>query len=87
MAGSERLLPAGNAQPAFAYYRSQRDAREWRPFAIQVLTLSEDAVAAVTNFVNPALFVPFGLPLVLPFDPREAGRRPMTFGADAGLDG
>ena len=65
----QRLVPtAANAQPAFAYYRSQGDARECRPFAIQVLTLSDDAVAAVTNFVNPALFVPFDLPLVLPFE-------------------
>ena len=65
------LLPiAANAQPAFAYYRSDGEGSEWRAFAIQVLTLRGDAIAAITNFVDADLFRPFGLPLALPADYR-----------------
>jgi RNA polymerase sigma-70 factor, ECF subfamily len=63
--GGGRLIPtAANAQPAFGYYRRADDG--WRPFAIQVLSLRGDEVAAITNFVEPALFASFGLPRQLP---------------------
>ena len=65
------LLPvAANDQPGFAYYRSDGEGSEWRAFAIQVLTLRVDAIAAITNFVDASLFDPFGLPPVLPPDYR-----------------
>jgi RNA polymerase sigma-70 factor (ECF subfamily) len=63
------LLPtAANAQPAFAYYRSDDVGSEWRAFAIQVLSLRDGAIASVTNFVDARLFAPFGLPSTLPPD-------------------
>lgn len=63
--GGGRLIPTvANGQPAFGYYRLADDG--WRPFAIQVLSLRGDQVAAITNFVEPALFASFGLPDRLP---------------------
>ena len=65
------LLPiAANDQPGFAYYRSDGEGSEWRAFAIQVLTLRDDAIAAITNFVDAGLFPTFGLPPTLPPDYR-----------------
>jgi RNA polymerase sigma-70 factor (ECF subfamily) len=57
---------SANGLPAFGYYRSERGGSEWRAFAIQVLTLQDDAIASVTNFVDSRLFPAFGLPLILP---------------------
>ena len=63
----QHLAPtSANGLPAFGYYRSERGALEWRAFAIQVLTLREDTIASVTNFVDSGLFPAFGLPLRLP---------------------
>ena len=65
------LLPiAANGQPGFAYYRSDNEGSEWRAFAIQVLTLRDDAIAAITNFVDASLFDPFRLRPTLPPDYR-----------------
>ena len=63
----QRLVAtAANGLPAFGYYRSERGGSEWHAFAIQVLALHDDAVAAVTNFVDSRLFAAFGLPVLLP---------------------
>ena len=63
----QHLAPtSANGLPAFGYYRSERGASEWRAFAIQVLTLRDDTIASVTNFVDSSLFPAFGLPLSLP---------------------
>ncbi len=61
------LVPtAANRQPAFGHYRSESEGSEWRAFGIQVLTLQDDAIASLTNFVDARLFAAFGLPSVLP---------------------
>ena len=66
----QHLVPtAANGLPAFGYYRAQREDPEWRAFAIQVLTLHDDTIASVTNFVDSRLFAGFGLPPVLPRTP------------------
>jgi len=64
-----RLVPtAANGQPAFAFY-SRWQSPEWRFHSIQVLTLDERAVVAMTSFVMPALASVFDLPVVLPAPP------------------
>jgi RNA polymerase sigma-70 factor, ECF subfamily len=61
-----RLVPtAANRQPAFAFY-SRWQSPEWRFHSIQLLTLHEDSIAAMTSFVMPALASVFDLPVVLP---------------------
>lgn len=68
---SQRLVPtAANAQPAFAFYRTE-GAGDWQAFAIQVVTLRADGIAAVTNFVDSGLFAAFGLPATLPAAPSD----------------
>src|SRR5207237_6634456 len=63
----QRLVAtAANGLPAFGYYRSERGGSEWHAFAIQVLALHDDTVAAVTNFVDSRLFDALGLPVLLP---------------------
>ena len=63
----ERLVvTTANGAPAFGYYRSSPDRATWQPFAVQVVELRSGAVASITNFVDEALFAPFGLPPVPP---------------------
>jgi RNA polymerase sigma-70 factor (ECF subfamily) len=68
--GPFRLVPtAANRQPALAMYRrgpEGPEGPEGQAFAIVVLTLQDDAIAAVTTFVEPRLFAAFGLPPVWP---------------------
>jgi RNA polymerase sigma-70 factor (ECF subfamily) len=65
--GPFRLVPtAANRQPAFALYSRGRNGFEWRAHSLQLLTLRDDAIAALTFFVDPQLFTAFGLPAVLP---------------------
>jgi RNA polymerase sigma-70 factor (ECF subfamily) len=66
--GDFRLLPvAANAQPGFALYLRGDDGR-FRPFALQVLTFTGEAVTGVATFLDQALFPVFGLPSGLPAD-------------------
>jgi RNA polymerase sigma-70 factor (ECF subfamily) len=66
-----RLVPtAANRQPAFAFY-SRWQSPEWRFHSIQLLTLHELSIAAMTSFVLPALASVFDLPVVLPADTDE----------------
>jgi RNA polymerase sigma-70 factor, ECF subfamily len=61
-AGSVLMIPtSANGQPAVADYR--RDAaRVMQAHAIHVLTAGEDGIAALTVFLEPALFPVFGMP-------------------------
>jgi RNA polymerase sigma factor (sigma-70 family) len=63
---SRRLIPAGaNRQPAFAFYVRGPDDLERHAHSIWLPTLQDDAVAAITGFIDPRLFAPFGLPPIL----------------------
>jgi RNA polymerase sigma-70 factor, ECF subfamily len=47
-------------------YRRGPEDPERRAHGIELLTLQDDAVAALTVFRDPRLFAAFGLPPVLP---------------------
>jgi RNA polymerase sigma-70 factor (ECF subfamily) len=65
--GSFRLLPtAANRQPAFAVYVRQEDDPVWRAHGLQVVTVRERQIAAMTSFRSPAMVAAFGLPPELP---------------------
>jgi len=64
-----RLFPlAASGAPAVAQYRPRPAPcpGEHQAFAIQVLTIADDGIAAIDSFVQPELFAVFDLPLVLP---------------------
>jgi RNA polymerase sigma-70 factor (ECF subfamily) len=64
--GGLRLVPtAANGQPAFAVYERTAADGPWGAHSIHVLTLEQEAISALTLFVEPRLFRGFGLPLVL----------------------
>jgi RNA polymerase sigma-70 factor, ECF subfamily len=61
------LVPtAASRQPAFAFYSRNEQESDWRAHSINVLSAHDNAIATLTFFLNPRLFIPFGLPLVLP---------------------
>jgi RNA polymerase sigma-70 factor (ECF subfamily) len=61
--GMWRLVPVrANGQLAFGAYRWDEELRSHRPRVLDVLTLREGRIAAVTAFATPALFGRFGLP-------------------------
>jgi RNA polymerase sigma-70 factor (ECF subfamily) len=70
LGGSSIRLTGANAQPAFGHYTLSDDGSAFRAQAIQVLTLQQDAIAALTAFLDAALFPKFGLPLSLPLEAR-----------------
>ena len=59
-----RLLPtAANRQPAVAVYAPEvEDSATHAPFAIKVFTVDDGLITNITGFVDPHLFVAFGLP-------------------------
>ena len=62
-----RLVPtAANAQPAFAVYRPVHERGLLEAHAIQVLTVREGAIAAITHFRDPRVFARFDLPTTRP---------------------
>ena len=65
-----RLIPtSANRQPAFAAFSRSNPDAPWTAHSLQVLTLADDRIAALTLFAKPQgprLFPAFGLPLVLP---------------------
>jgi RNA polymerase sigma-70 factor (ECF subfamily) len=66
----QRLLPtSANGQPAFGYYRPDREGPALKPFAIQVIDLYGDRISGITNFVDAKLFRAFDLPASL--DPSD----------------
>jgi len=61
-AGDVVMVPtAANAQPAVAEYRRTADD-VMRAHSIHVLTMGAPGIAAITVFLDPALFPAFGLP-------------------------
>jgi RNA polymerase sigma-70 factor (TIGR02960 family) len=62
-----RIVPTrANTQPAFGCYLVDEDAAVARPYALIVLTLEGDAIAAMTWFAHTGVFRQFGLPQTLP---------------------
>ena len=62
-----RVVPTrANTQPAFACYLPDAQAPVARPYGLIVLTLEQDAVAAITWFADTGVFRYFGLPRMLP---------------------
>jgi RNA polymerase sigma-70 factor, ECF subfamily len=63
-----RLVPvAASGSPAVAHYRPRPVCPgELRAFAVQVLTIADDGIAAIDSFLQPELFGLFDLPPVLP---------------------
>lgn len=60
-----RLVPtAANRQPAFALYKRRPHVSGWQAYAIQLLTIEEDAIVNLTLFLDTELFAAFGLPIV-----------------------
>jgi RNA polymerase sigma-70 factor (ECF subfamily) len=67
--GPFRLIPVGaNRQPGFAFYSRGGTGGNWRAHSINVLSVDDNSIAALTFFLDPPLFVLFGLPLELPAD-------------------
>src|SRR5262249_4066821 len=61
-AGDVVLIPTGaNGQPAVAEYRRTAD-QVMRAHSIHVITVGTTGIAALTVFLDPALFAAFGLP-------------------------
>jgi RNA polymerase sigma-70 factor (ECF subfamily) len=58
--GSRLLWTSANGQPAAAVY-VRRDG-DYRPLALQVLTLRDDRIEAITGFTDSGLFRFFALP-------------------------
>ncbi len=64
--GPFRLLPtAANRQPAFAIYGRGRQPR-WTLHSVQLITVRDEAIAVLTNFVGQRVHEIFDLPAVLP---------------------
>ncbi len=64
--GSKLLPVRASGAPAFAQYRVDADGRGYSAWALIVLELSGDGIAAMTSFLDTAtLFPMFGLPLQL----------------------
>jgi RNA polymerase sigma-70 factor (ECF subfamily) len=63
--GSRLVATTANGCPAFGSYRVDEQGGHF-PWAIQVIEISGDRIVGHHNFVDPALFGAFGLPLHLP---------------------
>jgi RNA polymerase sigma-70 factor (ECF subfamily) len=59
------VATAANAQPAVASYLRTGDTGAYEAWSLNVLTLRDDRIAAITSFIAPAVFTRFGLPLQL----------------------
>jgi RNA polymerase sigma-70 factor (ECF subfamily) len=66
--GGVRMVPiSANGQPAFAVYDHDSADGQWHAHAIHVLTIRDQAIAALTAFqppTGPNLFPVFGLPQI-----------------------
>ena len=70
--GDAVMVPTtANAQPAVADYRRGADGVLYA-HALHVLTASGDGIAAITVFLDPALFGAFGLPPTCPQTARDS---------------
>jgi RNA polymerase sigma-70 factor, ECF subfamily len=64
-----RLIPTeANGQPAFGMYLRDGD-RVFRPFTLQVLTVTAAGITHVVSFFDLRLFATFGLPPTQPAQP------------------
>ncbi len=54
-----------NGQTAVAVYQRDETGCVYRPFGISVLTFEQEQIADTITFINPALFLLFGLPAEL----------------------
>jgi RNA polymerase sigma-70 factor (ECF subfamily) len=62
-----RVVPTwANTQPAFGCYLPDANGAVALPYGLIVLTLADDAVAAITWFADTGVFPHFGLPVTLP---------------------
>jgi RNA polymerase sigma-70 factor, ECF subfamily len=65
--GAWRRLPtSANSQPALGSYRWDEAAGAHTGFALDVLTVREDRIAAITTFIGAAHLAVFGLPAAVP---------------------
>lgn len=68
--GDLRMVPArANGQPAFGQYLRDASDGVYRPFALQVLTLTPAGISHVGTFFDLRLFDTFGLPQTQPGPP------------------
>jgi RNA polymerase sigma-70 factor (ECF subfamily) len=75
--GGLHLVPtAANGQPAFAIYEFSGADKRWNAHSIHVLTLENEAISAITLFLDPHLFEAFTLPQFLPDDQGSGLRNP-----------
>jgi RNA polymerase sigma-70 factor (ECF subfamily) len=75
--GGLHLVPtSANGQPAFAIYEFSGADKRWNAHSIHVLTLENDAISAITLFLDPHLFDDFGLPQFLPDEANSGLRNP-----------
>jgi RNA polymerase sigma-70 factor (ECF subfamily) len=59
----DRFIPvSANGTPAVAIYQPTAPGGPLRPFAIHLLEVSDDRIAAIHAFLDPSLFQVFGLP-------------------------
>lgn len=67
--GGFRLRPIrANGQSGFALYARSHDSADWTAHSLQVLSLADERVSALTMFMKPLslpIYPAFGLPLVL----------------------
>jgi RNA polymerase sigma-70 factor (ECF subfamily) len=59
------LTVSANGQPAVASYLRRDGSGPYRPWSIDVLTLRDDRIAAITSFLGARPFQDFGLPAYL----------------------
>ncbi len=65
--GRWRLKPIrANGGPGFAWYRRDETGTSYAAYALQVLTVNDRRVSAITTFAEPSLFRFFDLPVELP---------------------
>lgn len=63
-----------NGSPAFAIYHADEEHQALRAFAIQIVTLRGERIAAIDLHIEPSLFALFGLPSELAGTGSRAGR-------------
>jgi RNA polymerase sigma-70 factor (ECF subfamily) len=74
--GLHLVQTSANGQPAFAVYEFSGADKRWNAHSIHVLTLENDAISAITLFLDPGLFRGFGLPQFLPDDASSGMQNP-----------
>jgi RNA polymerase sigma-70 factor, ECF subfamily len=60
------IATAANRQPVAALYVRVLGRIDYRPLALDLLTVEDGLITEITSFVSPELFAAFGLPATLP---------------------